>query len=263
MSQPIKDNEIDLLEVFEILWVGKWMIIAFVGISLAAGFAFSLYKKNNLPDPHFVVFAPYSVNFFRPLYSQICKERYNFVLFIDQETSFEKINCVGQRMSADLEHLAQSQWPKNRLIEQEWKTAGLELDSIKPDCPAKFCLELITRSPLEPKIYNLQLQSYNEVLTQRIFQELKEELSYQFEKDPNSVLTSEAYAENVIRLRRLLNGIETGQMAINFEEIEVKKVVPSDRHNIIMGLSFFFGGFLGCTLVLLRGAISRRRGTLV
>ena len=162
-------------------------------------------------------------------------------------------------MSADLENLAQSQWPKNRLIEQEWKTAGLKLNTLKPDCPAKFCLEMITRSPLDPEIYNEQLQNYNEVLTESISKEVKKELSYQFKHDANSVLASEAYAENVIKLRRLLNGIEKGQRAINFSGTNVVEVFPPDRHNIIMTSSFFLGGFLGCALVLIRGTISSRR----
>ena len=118
---------------------------------------------------------------------------------------------------------------------------------------------MITRSSLEPKIYNLQLKSYNEILTESIIKEVKAELSYNFKQNANSVLASEAYAENVIKLRRLLNGIESGQMAINFEEVEVKKVMPPHRGSLILALSFVLGGFLGCALVLLRDIVSRRR----
>ena len=261
MRQPKKDDDIDLFELSEALWAGKWIVIAFLGISLVSGFTFSLYKKNSLPDPHFAVLAPYSVNLFRPLYSQNCRERFGFAPVIDNLTPIgeDNIDCVGQRMSADLENLAQSQWSKNRLIEQEWKTAGLKLNTLKPDCPGKFCLEMITRSPLDPEIYNEQLQNYNEVLTESISKEVKKELSYQFKHDANSVLASEAYAENVIKLRRLLNGIEKGQMAMNFSGTNVVEVFPPDRFNIIMMSSFFLGGFLGCALVLIRGTISSRR----
>ena len=260
LTQPRKDDEIYLFELLEVLWTGKWIIIAFLCVSVVSGLTFSVYKKSNLPVPHFAVIAPYSVNLFRPLYSQICREHFNFSAVINKSTTNEEIfNCVGQRMSDDLKILAQSQWPKNRLIEQEWKTAGLRSGVLKPDCPAKFCLEMITRSSLEPKIYNLQLKSYNEILTESIIKEVKAELSYNFKQNANSVLASEAYAENVIKLRRLLNGIESGQMAINFEEVEVKKVMPPHRGSLILALSFVLGGFLGCALVLLRDIVSRRR----
>ena len=91
---------------------------------------------------------------------------------------------------------------------------------------------------------------------------MKAELSYKFKQNANSVLASEAYAENVIKLRRLLNGIESGQMAINFEEIDVKKIMPPNRGNLMVGLSFVLGGFLGCALVLLRLKLSQRQKSL-
>ena len=99
-------------------------------------------------------------------------------------------------------------------------------------------------------------------MTESIFEEVSAELSYQFEKNANFVMASEAYAENIIKLSRLLNGIERGQMAINFEKIEVKKVMPSSKQALIMFLSLIFGGFLGCTVVLIRAAIFNRRAGL-
>ena len=63
----------------------------------------------------------------------------------------------------------------------------LKLNALKPDCPAKFCLETITRSPIDPEIYNEQLQNYNEVLSDSISKEVKKEISYQFKHDANSI----------------------------------------------------------------------------
>ena len=81
----------------------------------------------------------------------------------------EDLDCVRKRMSADFKKLAKGQWSRNRLIEQEWEAAGLNLSASQPDCPEDyFCLMLTTRSPLDPKIYNRQLQNYNEVLTESI-----------------------------------------------------------------------------------------------
>ena len=256
MSQPKKDDTIDLVEMFEALWAGKWIIIAFAGIALAFGFSLNFYKKINLPSPHFVVYAPYSINLSRPLDSQICREQFNFV---SVNKNFRNLDCVVKRVSSDLKNIAKSQWSKNTFIEREWAIAGLNLDSIKSDCPAKFCLEMITRSPLDPKSYNGQLHSYNQVLTESIINEVEKELSYQFQQNADLILSSEAYAENAIKLTRLLNVIEIGKMAINFEEVVIKKVVPPEKGKLIMAIYFALGGFLGCALVLIRDAISRRR----
>ena len=63
----------------------------------------------------------------------------------------------------------------------------LKLNALKPDCPAKFCLETITRSPIDPEIYNEQLQNYNEFLSDSISKEVKKEISYQLKHDANSI----------------------------------------------------------------------------
>ena len=42
----INDDEIDLFELFETLWRGKWKIIATTVIATLVGIAFSLFKPN-------------------------------------------------------------------------------------------------------------------------------------------------------------------------------------------------------------------------
>ena len=64
---PPYDDELDLFELFETLWRGKWLISAFVAISVMSGFVYS-----QLAQPKFEV----SVSFAAKLYSvsaqQIC-----------------------------------------------------------------------------------------------------------------------------------------------------------------------------------------------
>jgi len=42
--RPTHDDEIDLFELFEMLWDGKWLISAFVAIALLLGSGFLLLK---------------------------------------------------------------------------------------------------------------------------------------------------------------------------------------------------------------------------
>ena len=201
MNTVKQDDEFDLIQLVEVLWAGKLVILALVSLSVAIGFSFTVYKKKSIPEPHFVVSAPYSVNLFRHLDSQICREQFNYdavsIAFVSQEQR-KDLDCVRKRMSTDLEILAEPQWSSNRFIEQEWAAAGLDLNVLKPDCPTAFCLSIITRSPLDPNIYNAQLQGYNEILTEGVVKEIKSELSFQFEQNSNAVIASEAYAENIL-----------------------------------------------------------------
>ena len=67
--RPPYDDEIDLFELFETLWRGKWLISALVAISVLSGFVYS-----QLTPPKFQV----SVFFADKLYSvsaqQICND---------------------------------------------------------------------------------------------------------------------------------------------------------------------------------------------
>jgi len=85
----------------------------------------------------------------------------------------------------------------------------------------------------------VQLKGYKKVLIENIIKEVTAELSYTFKQNANSVLASETYAENAIKLRQLLNGIESGQVTINFQEIEFKKVITSLKQKLIIALSCF------------------------
>lgn len=258
LSLMKQDEEIVLFDVVKKLWDGKWTIVAFILISIVFGLAYSENKKKGLPAPHFAVLATYNVNLFSPFHSLVCGEYAGSGDFA--KGTKQVLDCSRKRLSTDLEALAEGQWSRDGLIEGEWKAVGLNLDASTPKCREQtFCLILNTRSPLSHEIYNRQIQSYNEILTNNILGEVKAELSFQFKQHASSILASEAYAENIIKLRRLLNGIETGQMAINAGEIIVREVTPPHNQSIITSLAFVLGGFLGCALVLLRSLLFNLR----
>lgn len=43
--RPTYDDEIDLFELFETLWIGKWLITAFVGGAMALALAYIAIKE--------------------------------------------------------------------------------------------------------------------------------------------------------------------------------------------------------------------------
>ena len=245
MRQLNQDDEINLLELFLRLWAGKWVITAIVGISLAFGLSFNLYKKKSLPPPHFVVLAPFSINLFSPFDNQICN--YN-----------EDMECVYGRVSRELKKLAQDRWSINNPINKEWQTAGFNLEASKPECPSEFCLELNTRSLQDLKFYDDQLQSYNLLLTAALETDINEELLAIYENNTVAQNNSETFAQNFIELKRYLSTIENGAMVVSFGEIKITEVAPPHKQTLILALSFLLGGFLGCAIVLFRAAISSK-----
>ena len=108
------------------------------------------------------------------------------------------------------------------------------------------------------QVYREQLINYNQILTGNITDQVQTELA-RFLEEACLISSSEIYAESIVKLEGLLNDIKNGQMALNFEQIEVNKIVPPHKHSIIILLSFAFGGCLGCIIVLLKNAETKRR----
>ena len=136
MNTVKQDDEFDLIQLVEVLWAGKLVILALVSLSVYWVF-FHRYKKKSIPEPHFVVSAPYS-QLIQALRFSNSREQFNYdavsIAFVSQEQR-KDLDCVRKRMSTDLEILAEPQWSSNRFIEQEWAAAGLDLNVLKPDCP--------------------------------------------------------------------------------------------------------------------------------
>jgi hypothetical protein len=61
------DDEIDLFELFETIWRGKWLISALVAISVLSGFVYS-----QLTPPKFEVSVSFEVNLYSVNAQQIC-----------------------------------------------------------------------------------------------------------------------------------------------------------------------------------------------
>ena len=62
-----QDNDIDILEFFEMLWDGKWLIITFVVLCTLVGFIYS-----QVVQPKYNVSAPYTINSYSVSSQQIC-----------------------------------------------------------------------------------------------------------------------------------------------------------------------------------------------
>ena len=88
--RPPYDDEIDFFELFETIWLGKWLISAFVAISVMSGFVYS-----QLAPPKFKV----SVSFAIKLYS-----------ISDQQICGRSVNCIVGETNKQLMENLDSNW---------------------------------------------------------------------------------------------------------------------------------------------------------
>ena len=225
--QPRKDDEIDLFELVEDLWAGKWLISALVALATLIGFGYS-----QVAQPKYDVFAPLSVNVYSIFSQQICEKNQNPI----------GSHCLTEgTLSYFLEGLDSG---------SEWRL-NAERDAITQTTSIPLSVDAY-----EDALSNAMM-STNEVLKGEAISELDsiESLSN------DNVLATERVATNMLNAKRVVVSIDSGRNAISFGSISIVKSSPKPR--LILALSAVLGGFLGCTLVLIGGAISRMRSKVV
>ena len=63
---------LDIFDILEALWSGKWILASFLAVALAVGTLISSYYYKNWPTPHFFISVPYKPNLYSSMDSQIC-----------------------------------------------------------------------------------------------------------------------------------------------------------------------------------------------
>ena len=106
--RPTLDDEIDLFELFETLWAGKWLISAFVVLATLIGFGYS-----QVAQPIYDVSVPHSFNVYSVNAQQICRNDIS-----------SDINCMENETKKRLSSLLEGEWTSNISITT---TAPLDL----------------------------------------------------------------------------------------------------------------------------------------
>ena len=95
----VQDDEIDIFELFQILWDGKWLIIAFVVIAVLLGGGFLLLKDAVYETKLFL-----SVNTSIPFEEDNKNQRKELKPYVDFQKSFTQKNSfrIGKKVIAIL-----------------------------------------------------------------------------------------------------------------------------------------------------------------
>jgi len=208
--RPPYDDEVDLFELFETLWRGKWLISALVAISVLSGFVYL-----QLAQPKFEV----SVSFAVKLYSVSA-----------QQTCGGKVFCI--ELMEDLE----SNW---NLTDKNSKLA------------------LSTEVPLSVKTYDDVFDKLSQTITNQIYNEALDEVTLIKTELNDALMNTERAATNILNARRIIKAIDSGQKAISFGSVAIKKTSP--KVPLVLALSILLGGMIGVVFVLVKNTIRKRK----
>ncbi|MBM6552354.1 Wzz/FepE/Etk N-terminal domain-containing protein [Marinomonas ostreistagni] len=112
-SKPL-DDEIDLFELFQTLWEGKWLITAFVVLALVAGGSYAY-----LAQPKFNVSVPYAINIYPVSAQQICDSN---------------VSCIEGEVNKRLSALSEGKW--------SLQNASVSISTTAPAAASVYAQEL-------------------------------------------------------------------------------------------------------------------------
>ena len=221
-AQP--SDEIDLFELAEQLWRGKFIIVMTVVLALSVGGAVSLLRTPTPPPPStgYTVAAEFTHTVYPVLAQQNCAG------------NMECLNSFSNQALA-------------QFIESDWAFAGSSLN-------------LITESPLEEAQYEAQLTAVGKALTEQTLADARAELSLINESLNPALLGTERIATSVLNATRVITALESGDSAITFKSIVISPpTTPASKTRIILAMSLILGAIGGAFIVLIRNGFQNRR----
>ena len=208
------DDEIDLFEIVEIIWQGKWIIVATVVLAMAAAYAY----LHNKPTRY-----QYSIP-------------YSSVL-----SSVAAINQCDSNQG-----FGPNQECRDGIIFQHFLpllTLPFSLDT------RNRTLSLTSTDSNDLKALSVDINKIVSKTTQALKDDAIFELQLINANTPSSILNTETIARNYSNVKRLLNSISKGRRAIEFQS--AVKTVQSPKIPLVLALSVVIGGVVGLLFIFL------------
>ena len=222
--RPPYDDELDLFELFETLWLSKWLISAFVAISVLSGFVYL-----QLTPPKFEVSVSFAVKLYSVSAQQICEGEVS-------NNNNGVVECVQKEVSKQLMEDLESNW---NLTDKNSKLA------------------LSTEVPLSVKTYDDVFDKLSQTITNQIYNEALDEVTLIKTELNDALMSTERVATNIINATRIIKAIDSGQKAISFGFVAIKKTSP--KVPLVLALSILLGGMIGVVFVLVKNTVRKRK----
>ena len=247
MSQTY-DDEIDLFELFQVLWGGKWLISTFVVLAFLLGGGFILSK-----DKAYESKVVYSIDNIPPFYNDdkastdFQKKFYSIDVFNEWKKSNENTSLVFKDFS------------KTEVIDGfvMSKDEGATLAVIKDSASI---LVKSNQLPILNDFYEYA-EHINVLLKVEYVSRAKDELKIIETRFKDLSSADSSVVQTVLSIDRYIVSAENGDNVLSVQRPSVpKKVAP--KSSLILALSLVLGGFIGAAYVLIMNAIKTRREQL-
>lgn len=246
---PTYDDEIDLFEFFETLWLGKLLISSFVTIAVLLGVGFLLLK-----DAVYESRVIFSTEIIPPFYDE---DR----IQIDFKSKFYSVNIFEEwKQNNSNALIVYEDFNPTKLVDgfqmardEEERLAILAFE--KKD--GSFILIRSKQLAVINDFFNYA-SHINDILREDYINLSQEEQAvlqalYKDHEEANS-----SFAEALLSVDRYLMMADRGANVLSITRPAMPKKVSPKSH-LILGISLFLGGMFGVFFVLVRNAIMKRK----
>ena len=248
----VQDDEIDLFELFQTLWDGKWLISAFVAIAVLLGGGFLLLK-----DAVYESKLIYSVNTIPPFY-EADKVSTDFQNKFYSESIFEEWKKNNSDTSLVFEDFSATEVVDGFVLSknEDAQLVSFELNKVEDT----FILVNTNRLPLVLDVFKYA-NHINAMLKRDYVYQAKNDLKNTevLLKDGGSV-DGDAL-ESILSVKRFVNEAEKGANVLNIQRPTMPKKV-SPKSSLILTISLVLGGMVGVFFILVSNAITKRKEQL-
>ena len=272
------DDEIDLFELFSVLWDGKWAILFVTLIALCLGGTFGLFKEHNqVVDYQSTIEITHK--HLLPLNDSDASNANNsfadLSALFHSKSEFEAWKESNPGAPIEYGDISLTQVVDGVELASESHLVSFETDNLeenKNDLKVnKINLKVNTNNLQVLDSYYSYLSSLNETLTRQYIVIAREEINsidgrlrglYSSDEAIRQTIFLESSRE-VRELERFVRRAKSGALLFEISRPTLPVVTsPAPKTKLIVALSILLGAFLGAVYVLLCNAIDRRRKSL-
>ena len=248
----VQDDEIDLFELFQMLWDGKWLISAFVATAVLLGGSFLLFK-----DAVYESKMTYSVDTIPPFYSAN-KASTDFRNKFYSVSVFEEWKENNSKASLEFEDFTDSEVVNGYLLAKDEKTQLAILTSEKND--DSFLIVKSNQLPLLDDFFKY-INHINGQLRVEYIQRAHQELNIIETRFKDFSTANDSIISNILSIDRYIVTAQKGANVIAVQRPTIPEKV-SPNSSLILAISLILGGMVGVFFILVRNAITKRKEQL-
>ncbi len=263
MSQmnQVKDDEIDLLELFQTLWDGKWLISTTVAIAVLLGYGFLLSR-----DVVYQSKLIYSVDTIPPFYD-IEKASVDFEKRFYSGRVFEEWKKNNSDTTIVFEDFSATEFVDGFLLSKdEGEQAAILTSEARVSKKANFSKKvnfILVRSnnlPILNDYFEYALY-ISEVLKGEYIARASDELNIIETRFKDFSTAKDTIIAQLLSIDRFVSTAKKGANVLTVQRPSMPKKV-SPKASIILAMSVVLGGMLGVMYVLISNAIRKRKEQL-